>query len=428
MRWSILIALLAILAACHKGIEKNNPEYETENIQVPATFTWKTTREVIVIVTQGEIPPLSGQFGRVDLYHGDPAAGGLRIASGAVRFDLPCRLRIALPAIQQEIYLVHRPVEGNQLTAIQPVSDTIRFAFGQPGVDSPPPDADGDLVPDHIDDFPDDPENAFRSFFPNSEEDATIMFEDIWPYKGDYDLNDLVTRLHFTFLTNTANAVTGMDLRFHIQAVGAGLRDGLGMQFDSLTPDQISWLSGSSLTQGYVTLNGNGTELNQHNAVIILFDKTDNLLHNPASSGNFFNTWPGSEKGWSDTLTMNIRLNGTIPLTSFVPPPYNFFLIQDVTRSIEVHMANYHPTDLANTTLLGTADDSSNPPTRRYYLSRYNIPWALFVPATLPHTYEGIELASAYLNYEKWAISGGAEYADWYLDKPGYRDEEKIYK
>jgi hypothetical protein len=40
---------------------------------------------------------------------------------------------------------------------------------------------------------------------------------------------------------------------------------------------------------------------------------------------------------------------------------------------------------------------------------------------------EKVDFTEAYLKFVDWAISGGVNYADWYLNLPGNRNEAKIY-
>ena len=46
-------------------------------------------------------------------------------------------------------------------------------------------DADGDGINDEIDDFPYDPDKSFNNFYPSAKENGTLVFEDLWPSKGD---------------------------------------------------------------------------------------------------------------------------------------------------------------------------------------------------------------------------------------------------
>ncbi len=423
----LLILLVLSTASCRKKIDYGGDDFISDQIVVPAGFEWKTIREIRVVIHRSGIPDPPDLLSRLDLFHGTSTGSDRKLASGSAGTGNPCRLTLQVPVIMQEIRVMFRPVSGVPVTVTLPVADTVTYSFTETGGGPAVEDSDGDKVPDHLDDFPADPALAFISHFPDTDENATLLFEDIWPYKGDYDLNDLVVQFQILTLGHASNRTAGIRIRYLIQAVGAGLRDGFGIQIDDLDPMQTASVTGSSLTQGYVNLHPRGFEINQHSLVAILFDRTDNLLHNPPSAGNFFNTWPGSERGWSDTLTLAIQFLTPLLPDSLPSIPFNFFLIQDLTRGTEIHMANERPTNLANLTLFGTADDDSDPATGRYYISRLNIPWAILVPARMPHTSERFELAEAYLKFEDWAVSGGKDYGDWYTDKPGYRDPSKLF-
>jgi hypothetical protein len=56
----------------------------------------------------------------------------------------------------------------------------------------PAVDADNDGVNDVDDEYPTDPNKAFNNYYPSKTGSASVAFEDQWPSKGDYDLNDLV--------------------------------------------------------------------------------------------------------------------------------------------------------------------------------------------------------------------------------------------
>ena len=429
MRSAFIVFLLifSAMTACRKNADITGKIYQMDQIQVPDAFTWETTRKVFLdlgVTYSGTASPF---YARIDIYDADPTSGGDLIASGGLRQGNPYQAVVTLPVILNKVYLLFRPVQGNIQMAFLNVEDTITMIFTNSAVTVAPDDSDSDQVPDFLDDYPGNSALSFISYYPNIKDEGTFLVEDIWPYKGDYDLNDLVVRFRYMLITNRYNSVDRILGRFYIQAVGAGLRDGFGLQFDDITPDQVSGVSGMSLQQGYIVTDPNGLESNQEKAVVIIFDKTDNILHNPMQGSPFFNTWPGIQPGTSDTLMIDIRFSQPISLSVMIPPPFNLFLIQNMQRSIEIHLPNHPPTTMANTSLFSTGDDGSLPLTGRYYLSKINIPWVLQIPEAFMHTYEQVELSEGYLKFDKWATSGGKDFPDWYQDKYGYRNPLKIY-
>ena len=255
---------------------------------------------------------------------------------------------------------------------------------------------------------------------------GTVVYEDLWPSKGDYDVNDLVVYYKFNLQTNNQNNVVNIIAKFYVKAAGAGLKNGFGFQIDGLVSSDIESVTGYDMQAGYISLNPNGTEANQNKAVIIAWDNTDNVIHrvNPSS---FFNTLPGTGVGTADTVTMTIHLTTPIPTTTLGTAPFNPFLIKGMNRAIEVHLPNYIPTSLVDPGYFGSNDDNSNPGLGRYYTTAQNLPWALNIPVTFDYPFEFIDITKAYNYFAAWAQSGGLQYQDWYSNAIGYRNNSTIW-
>jgi LruC domain-containing protein len=105
----------------------------------------------------------------------------------------------------------------------------------------------------------------------------------------------------------------------------------------------------------------------------------------------------------------------------------NPFMFVNQVRGHEVHLPDYTPTSLANTGLLGSGHDRSNPSTGYYYKDINGLPWALMLPKEFDYPKEKASITSAYGLFAPWAISGGTAYTDWYFNTPGYRNTDNIY-
>ena len=81
-------------------------------------------------------------------------------------------------------------------------------------------DWDNDGVADINDDYPIDATKASANAFPASGF-GTLLYEDQWPYKGDFDFNDLVVDYRFNTITNAANNVAEIVYSFGPKASGA---------------------------------------------------------------------------------------------------------------------------------------------------------------------------------------------------------------
>jgi LruC domain-containing protein len=309
----------------------------------------------------------------------------------------------------------------------------------------PATDADSDGVIDNLDDYPIDQYRAFKTPFPTSGY-ATLMYEDLWPFKGDYDFNDLVIDYKYETVTNGANQVVEVNYTFVLKAIGAGLHNGFGFQLDNIAPNKITSVSANSKTNNasWLSLNANGTEAGQTFANIILYDDVYKSLLWPGS-GNMVNVYLNGPSANAyvtpDTtrITVTFINNGTIPsggsLTASQLPTstFNPYLIVgeegswNQLRNKEIHLANRVPSSKASSSYFGTGADKSNPTTGKYYKTENNLPWALEIFESIPYMQEKINISEGYLNFLNWAESNGSSFTNWYQSGVNNRNNDKLY-
>ncbi|MEA1877001.1 MAG: LruC domain-containing protein [Bacteroidota bacterium] len=292
--------------------------------------------------------------------------------------------------------------------------------------DLPNSDADGDGVKDSDDDFPDNAKAAFENNYPAGEK-GSLAFEDLWPGIGDYDFNDLVLDYHFTIISDANNYVSQITAEFILRAIGASFKNGFGFQFmgDKLSSEDFS-VSGSILSENYITLDNNGLEKDQNRPTFIVFDNAYNVLHSPGGSG--INTNP--DAAYVDPVTITLLINlpaEKYSLADLNIDEFNPFVIVNSIRNREIHLPNHLPTNKVDHDLFYSSDDSSIPAINRYYKSQNNLPWALNIIGTYDYPIEKSKISQAYLFFTAWAVSSGKDYEDWYLDKANYRNSKYTY-
>lgn len=316
-------------------------------------------------------------------------------------------------------YVTANPVEAIQYSAM-------------PLITYNNPDTDGDGIPDTFDDFPSDPEKAFVSYFPGETTYGTLGFEDLWPSNGDYDFNDLVVKYRFAQVTNGNNEVVQINPIFIPEAMGASLNLGFGFQLPMTPSGAVEQVTGSELTEDYITLAASGVESGQSKAVFIAFDNAlktfSNVTgQNPAGMAGI-NTSNGGRTATPDTIRMTIDFVNALNAAALGQAPYNPFIMVGSERGHEIHLPDFQPTDKANPAYFGTYNDDSQPATGRYYKSENNLPWGMNIVDSYDHTVEKEQIISAYCYFGSWAVSSGVSNKDWFKNYTGYRIASKIFQ
>jgi LruC domain-containing protein len=297
------------------------------------------------------------------------------------------------------------------------------------------------------DEYPDDPVKAYNVYFPygnGGKNYATLMFEDLWPCKGDFDFNDLVvgfkTKFVATCVAPNVNKIVEMEVKLYVEASGAKYNNSFAFQLPIPTAD-VQSVTGTRISGifGYSFLP-NGCEAGQSKATIIAFDDVNSVITRQHFFHNTEQAKSYSPVASSDTLTITIKLNSpkTLAQLGFNTNnmnqfPFNPFIIIDGVRGKEVHFKNAKPTDLADASLFQVCDDNTDAGANLYYQTKNGaLPYAIYVPEMLygynnfKYPIEFAQITSAYTKFALWAVNPGM-HADWYLPFPSYRDDTKLY-
>lgn len=306
-------------------------------------------------------------------------------------------------------------VTANPFTAVETnnMANTTNYAT----------DTDNDGVPDAQDIAPNDPSYAFKSYTPAVDKFGTLAFEDAFPFKGDYDMNDMIVDYNFEERSNAANKVTAIKATLVLKAMGASFRSGFGIEVP-VAPSKVASATGMKNKGGLVKLSANGTEEGQSKAVFIAFDNAFSLMSG-ATSGSFVNTEKDKPLVNYDTIRLNITFNEPIEKATLGTAPYNPFIFINQERGREVHLPGKMPTALANPTYFKTGDDDSG--NGKYYQTKRALPWAINVVEMFEYPVEKVPINAAFLKFNQWVESNGTLYIDWYKNKSSYRTTEKIY-
>ncbi len=256
-------------------------------------------------------------------------------------------------------------------------------------------DTDGDGVNDNGDDYPNDPTKAYKIMYPNIGYE-TISFEDLWPYKGDYDFNDLVMLTKGELSVNAEGYYVDAVLNTKINAGGGSTALGFGCNILDANKTAIN-------TQIVTSVSGDGSIDNDVvNGIIIFNNKFDVMVP-------YYTNTSYDKTGTPVRLTTNITFNNNY-IGALVP---NYYVYQTNNRGYEIHMPNFPPTEAADQSVLGTGNDNAGTP----YRTIDGLPWAISVvsaDSVYKHPLEGIEITDAYAKFSTWAVSSGENEKTWY--------------
>lgn len=275
-------------------------------------------------------------------------------------------------------------------------------------------DSDNDGCPDDIDEYPNDPEICLKTVTPTKYGWGSLVFEDMWPYKGDYDFNDLVVNYRYTMMINMDNKAVQMEAKFWVRHVtGASYNNGFGIQFDNMQMSQIESVRGTDIRSEYITIDqSTGLEANQDKPVVIVFDQSQNYRNETSVADPDYNE-----------ITVMIRFTEPLELSTIGSSPFNPFLIVNQNREHEIHLPNQQATSLGNTSINVSA---TNADLDGDYRTDNGLPWAIAIAHEFKYTKEKVEIIEGYNHFASWAESGGSLFTDWYKDNSGYRNDSNI--
>ena len=179
-----------------------------------------------------------------------------------------------------------------------------------------------------------------------------IAFEDNWPRKGDYDLNDVIVKYQSVLNFNDANQVLSTEDTYELLWSGATFKNGFAYQLNTERSNMST-----EILEAPTTFNGQGLDTDLSKATVNVFLSALDVTERNTK-----------------TATYKIKNTFKTPLSheTLGIPPYNpFIMVHDELKEsrIEVHLVNYPPTEKADMALFHTEEDLSSVPTSYYVLT-----------------------------------------------------------
>ncbi len=263
-------------------------------------------------------------------------------------------------------------------------------------------DMDADGTADEADAVPCDTRASTVAFAPAQNQQGSLIFEDMWPAKGDLDFNDVSLSYNYIFFLDDAGRVSSMQASINLLAAGGTLPNSVRLHLP---------VAADAAT----LINLNGTDgvthaltpaPNEHELVIPLIADV-----NAAMGDTLANTTPDKPSVAGVPLNLYIKFATPVAI-DLSQAPFDLYLERVNEPGHQIHQVGYAGTDTMDTSLFGTADDGST--ADRHFVDSDGLPFALSVPASFQWPTELVSISTAYPDITPWASSGGAVHADWY--------------
>lgn len=376
------LSVLAFASCADNDVYNPDNAKNTGSLKVPADFGWTTTRTETCNITS----PVNT---RISIYSDKECKDDQLLAEVYVSKEKGTEVSFSLPSACKAYYVQYPTANGRKLIEVTPTTQTRA--------------KDNDLILPEDASIVDYDETTDYYYTPAKNTLGTIMFEDLFPDKGDYDFNDFVAGYNLTVdlsRGNLGNTYDGLTITLQIRAIGGSKPYRLGIE---LTPLQTKYVR-----ENYTITSdteGIGMELitqNDEDPAVFVITGTNSL-----KDGSYYNTEKLSKKKMP-TITCVIRRNNKnqpAPANQFgqiaVRSDHTNFFLQNTSTNEEIHLKGYKVTKYAtNTNTTFNTDD--------------NFVWGMKIPVLIPHAIEKTDFTEAYPKFAGWVTSGGNNNEDWY--------------
>lgn len=407
-RGILALAVLTAMSACQeKDLYVSGTDTGVNDLIVPANFNWETSKDV-------ELSIESPVETTVDVYRSSTCEDADLIATLPVPTEEPALLNV--PVATENLYVRYQKADGNYAQIPVTLNNTVTRASDTRASLKLPEDA-GKFVKESMHYYP-------------SKGWGTLLFEDMWPEKGDYDFNDFAAWYKIQLYTEGKNT-EAILVSVRLNALGGTLPYQLCLQMDKLKAEEIDYVepySGSDepvQKTGTYKLETSGTDL-----AVFSFDW--NGLKG-SNGGQFYNTEKAYELNEEDLnkniVSFMVYLDEGKRTSNFSHESFNFFLRK--TDGTEIHLMGYKPTKSFETQYGKMESDYSNIlSSDTYYRTNDGFVWGLKVPVGIAHAQETVDFLKAYKFFGEWVSSNGEKHENWYEEQSGkeYRIDIKKAK
>ena len=251
-----------------------------------------------------------------------------------------------------------------------------------------------------------------HTYFPSQGEFGSLAFEDSWPWKGDFDFNDMVIDYNVDVKSNPSGKAISATYTLRPRGCGAGYTNGFGFQFDWLCPNCGSYVMTSDITS--VKRKIIDADGKQSNEVVLTSEFGNNNSSKPTyiiidtsmSKHYHWNTTDNTRHS-NGSIIVTIEFKSNHSVSHFDLPFSNPFIYINGNRGREVHMPYHNPTAKADLSWFSKGDAAAN------YKSKDSLNWVIDIEDTLVYPKEKINIENAYLQFKQWATTPNSTLEWW---------------
>lgn len=399
---------MLLFNACENEVFTPERVENTKDLVAPADFDWKTT--------QSQTYNLISKVNTVVSIYTDKDCTdeSLLIENLVLNANEATDVSVNIPTYVTSIFVQYPTEDGKEVFEINTNGVTTRVWPEEGSFIQLP--AEKDVVHEG---FLGDLREHY--YYPKKRGQGTLMFEDLYPSKGDYDFNDYVIGYNVEIFKSPfigidwRKAAVGFIMKFQIRAIGGSLPFRPAIRLKGFAMENLKWanIEYESSTDG-ITIELLEEGRSGKDDVIFFINGTESLCN-----GGYYNTVTGQINKNMPVVTCRVTRNGLGEENYYIAkqyeklaknlPDYFDFFIQNKETGDEIHFRGFSPTGIKG----------NNQSTDTEYKSKENLVWAIAVPQKISHPAEKEDIIKVYPEFNKWVTSGGKDCKYWYRNPQG---------
>lgn len=411
-----------LLSSCEKEVYDSSKVQNTTDLVVPDGFDWAMTRNVSLSMEspcETSVTVYQDELCREVLAELPVAEGSSSVVLGVPSVNSALWIEYPLKSGGKEV----KKVSIGSLAATR-AGEAASWTAGVIFPDAVEQDVSGGVI---------------ACYQPAKDKFGTLMFEDMWPAKGDYDYNDYVVNYNVEAKRGFTSDIVYVTMKLKFRAMGGSLPYRLCIQVGHKSNSASAELLSSDVVGLEVDAakarGGNVELLPNTKHVILALTGFDDLRK--SNGGEYYNTERKYLVAHDQTpeITFTLQLSekrfkneGRKELIWAFGDQFAFdYFLQRPDNMREIHLIDYPPTELYK----NYDADLGGQGHTNYYCSKDKLVWGLKAPVEMAWPIETKDITTVYTHFADWIVNGGNDLENrvwnkkWYSQNSTYLTKDK---